>query len=89
MKRFIVFAGAGCYPGGGWDAYQGSFDTQKEAISHLSTPDHDWAMWVDTQGKDFDIPDFMNLFEDEQNNYAAGLKLDALFHSRNTKGGAI
>jgi hypothetical protein len=79
MKRFIVFAGEGCYPGGGWHDYQGSFDTQKEAISHLATIDLDWGMWVDIQDKDFDIP---------QNNYAAGLKLDALFHARNTKGGA-
>lgn len=31
MKRFLLFAGASYYPRGGWNDFQGDFDTLEEA----------------------------------------------------------
>ena len=33
--KFILFAGSGFYPAGGWEDFQGYFDTIEEARKHL------------------------------------------------------
>lgn len=32
MKRYLLFAFASHYPGGGWHDYRGDFDTKDEAV---------------------------------------------------------
>lgn len=55
MKRFLLFAGARYYPGGGWEDFKGSFDSHKEAEQYslsleLSEEYYGyWAHWVDIE----------------------------------------
>lgn len=36
MKRYLVFAYAAYYPGGGWCDFQKSFDTEGEAVTYAN-----------------------------------------------------
>ena len=50
MRRYLVFRGEVCYPGGGWHDYFGDADTIEEATAMMGAP-HEWA-WahiVDTE----------------------------------------
>jgi hypothetical protein len=33
MKRFLLFVGSRCYPSGGWNDFQGGYDTKDEVIA--------------------------------------------------------
>lgn len=51
MKRYLLFAGPGYYPLGGWDDFIGSFDSEAEAIKY-ALGDHltqDWAHIADAE----------------------------------------
>ena len=51
MKRFLVFSGLYHYQMGGFDDFDGSFDTLEEAKLYLEEkldPHHGWADIVDT-----------------------------------------
>jgi hypothetical protein len=52
MKRYLLFAGATYYPGGGWDDFVGHFDDVKEARKKgdevLKEIGNDWFQIVDT-----------------------------------------
>ena len=55
MKRYILFAGAMYYPKGGWEDFEGEFDTYEEAREAVKklpiklAPEYDWHQIVDTQ----------------------------------------
>lgn len=36
MKRYLLFAGDNYYPLGGWDDFEGDFDTADEALGRLT-----------------------------------------------------
>jgi hypothetical protein len=53
IKRFVLFAGHNYYPNGGWDDFQGSFDTLEDAESFNQTISSDWWHIIDlTTGED-------------------------------------
>lgn len=45
--RYITFGGWNYYPDGGWEDYQGSFETLSEACGALATQQYDWWHVVD------------------------------------------
>lgn len=47
MKRYLLFKGAEFYPSGGWDDFEGDYETIQEAKDN--TQDCDWWQIVDTQ----------------------------------------
>ena len=47
MKRYALFAGYQYYPNGGWDDYQGSFDSVAEALKALTDITQQWYQIVD------------------------------------------
>ena len=51
MKRYLLFSGDQHYPLGGWEDFQGSFDTPSEAIAAVVAKhsSHDWWEIVDTE----------------------------------------
>lgn len=55
MKRYLVFAGAVYYPGGGWDDFICAFDGFDEAVKRATAERDDeyaWSHVVDlTTGK--------------------------------------
>lgn len=46
MKRYLLFCGFQYYPGGGWNDFEGDYDTTKEALSDIGEED-DWYHIVD------------------------------------------
>ena len=53
MKRFIVFTGAGYYPGGGWNDFHSDHDMAEEAVKAadqqlIADLNDDWSHVVDT-----------------------------------------
>ncbi len=48
MKRYLLFAGWNYYPGGGWEDFQGSFETIEDAENAM-TRENDWHHIVDIQ----------------------------------------
>jgi autonomous glycyl radical cofactor GrcA len=55
VKRYLVFAGAHYYPGGGWNDFIGSYDSEDaaedEARSVLAKNDYSWAQVVDSESE--------------------------------------
>lgn len=53
MKRYLVFSGNRYYPDGGWDDFQGSFDTAEEAnavaTKLASEGEYIWSHWLDLE----------------------------------------
>lgn len=55
MKRYLLFAGHLYYPSGGWDDFQGDFDSVEAAEAHIPTVQetlHSSSFWwhvVDTR----------------------------------------
>jgi hypothetical protein len=45
LKNFLLFAGDVYYPSGGWDDFQGSFDTVDEAKAYLKAQNHNHDWW--------------------------------------------
>ncbi len=55
MKRFIVFCGWKYYPGGGWQDFEGIYDSYEEAKKGADSAEIDWGGWVhivDTEKKE-------------------------------------
>lgn len=52
MKRFLLFSGDIYYPGGGWNDFQGDFDTLNEATDKAIELKRDWDQIVDTETKE-------------------------------------
>lgn len=50
MKRYLLFAGYGYYPSGGWDDWIGDFDTVEEA--QAAERRGDWYHIIDTETKE-------------------------------------
>ena len=48
LQQFIVFAGDNYYPGGGWDDFQGSYETLQEALTEAPALGEWWHI-VDTK----------------------------------------
>jgi hypothetical protein len=69
-KRFLVFAGDGYYPCGGFNDYKGTADTLDEAkeLLRLFFKDNSWGTWshvvdlVTGEKKEFRTSDFSDLF---------------------------
>lgn len=64
LKRFLLFAGEDCCPGGGWSDFRGSYDTVEETRRAWTarTQHYDWWQVIDsTTGQhvedDFDYDD--------------------------------
>lgn len=52
MKRYLVFTGGVYYPLGGWDDFQGDYDTLEEAKARVKERHrNDWAQIIDTTTK--------------------------------------
>ena len=52
MKRYLLFSYDGYYPDGGWNDFNGSFDTPELALAHASTDPSvhsDWWQLVDLE----------------------------------------
>ena len=52
MKRFLVFAGLCYYPCGGWEDFETSYTTEKEAedaCKALIEKRNDWAHYIDLE----------------------------------------
>ena len=51
MKRYLLFLGSEYYPSGGWNDFQGDFDTIKEAEIVAEKEGDDWFQIIDTKTK--------------------------------------
>lgn len=50
MKRFLLFGGDHYYPRGGWNDYQGSFETVEKIYKFIAEGNgQDWHYILDTQ----------------------------------------
>lgn len=49
MKRYLLFYNSWYYPDGGMKDFMGSYNTQEEAIEHMSTIKIDWWHLYDSQ----------------------------------------
>lgn len=53
MKRYLLFAGSNYYPSGGWDDFEGSFDSAAEALAAVPSirvrREPDWFHVIDSQ----------------------------------------
>lgn len=48
MKRYLLFSGDDYYPCGGWDDFEGDFDTLEESLKLTKKHSDDWCHVVDT-----------------------------------------
>ena len=49
MKRYLLFSGKQYYPCGGWDDFDGSFDSAAEAHNKANQLGSEWYQVVDIQ----------------------------------------
>jgi hypothetical protein len=57
MNRYLLFTGYNCYPNGGWEDFQGDYDTIEEAEARverdkLSYQKHEWMQIIDSHTKE-------------------------------------
>lgn len=48
MKRFLLFVFDSYYPAGGWNDFAGSFDSQYDALKHVTTLRFDHYQIIDS-----------------------------------------
>ncbi len=52
MKRYLLFSGDEYYPRGGWDDFQGEYDTLEEAKIIVERQGDDWYHIIDLTTKE-------------------------------------